>query len=93
MSVTVHTNTTCQGDLKGSEDNAMATVRHIEISDQKPAQYTEQYLLNRLIAAGVGSLDDWRALSPRARRNIFGITVGMARAIDGIANARRHREP
>ena len=54
-------------------------------SDQSPPEYSEQYLLDRLIAAGVGTLDNWRALSPRARRSIFGITVGMARALDGIA--------
>jgi hypothetical protein len=42
-----------------------------------------------LIAAGVGCLDDWSALSPRARRNSFGITAGMARAIDRMAKARR----
>lgn len=71
----------------------MTSLRHPEISDQNGPEFTEQYLLDRLIAAGVGSLDDWQALSPRARRNIFGITLGMARAIDGIAKARRHREP
>lgn len=64
-----------------------------EFDEQQPPEFTEQYLLDRLIAAGVGSIDDWRALSPRARRNIFGITAGMARAIDGIAKARRHHEP
>ena len=69
----------------------MASVRQREISDQEQPQFTEQYLLNRMIAAGVGSLDDWRALSPRARRSIFGITAGMSRAIDAIA--RRRREP
>ena len=42
----------------------------------------------RLMAAGIGCLEDWCALSPRARRNIFGITAGMARAIDQMAKAR-----
>lgn len=60
-----------------------------EIDGSQAADYTEQYLLDRLIAAGVGCLDDWSALSPRARRNIFGITAGMARAIDRMAKARR----
>jgi hypothetical protein len=60
-----------------------------EIDGSQTADYTEQYLLDRLIAAGVGCLDDWSALSPRARRNIFGITAGMARAIDRMAKARR----
>lgn len=60
-------------------------LRYPEFDDQQPPEFTEQFLLDRLIAAGVGSIDDWRALSPRARRNIFGITAGMARAIDGIA--------
>lgn len=60
-----------------------------EIPNQTASEFNEQYLLDRLIAVGVGSLDDWRALSPRARRNIFGITVGMARAIDRIAKAQR----
>jgi hypothetical protein len=59
-------------------------------SDPQPPEFTERYLLDRLIAAGIGSLEDWRALSPRARRNIFGITVSMARALDGMAKARQH---
>lgn len=66
-----------------------ANLRHQTVSDQQASEFTEQYLLDRLIAAGVGCLDDWRALSPRARRNIFGITVGMARAIDRMAKAPR----
>ncbi len=53
------------------------------------SRFSEQYLLDRLMAAGVGCLDDWLALSPRAKRNIFGITVGMARALDQMAKARR----
>jgi hypothetical protein len=56
---------------------------------QQSLEFSEQYLLERLLAAGVGCLDDWLALSPRARRNIFGITAGMARAIDQMAGARR----
>jgi hypothetical protein len=63
-------------------------LRHHEINDQQPAEFSEQYLLDRLIAAGVGCLDDWRALSPRARRNVFGITSGMARAIDRLVKTR-----
>jgi hypothetical protein len=63
-------------------------IRHLEINDQQPAEFSEQYLLDRLIAAGVGCLDDWRALSPRARRNVFGITSGMARAIDRMVKTR-----
>ncbi|HUN72836.1 MAG TPA: hypothetical protein VMU52_11020 [Steroidobacteraceae bacterium] len=65
------------------------TLRSQEIDDQQSLEFSEQYLLDRLLAAGVGCLDDWVALSPRARRNIFGITVGMARAIDQMAKARR----
>lgn len=60
-----------------------------EINEQQPPEFTEQYLLDRLIAAGIGCLDDWSALSPRARRNIFGITSGMARAIDRLAKSQR----
>lgn len=60
-----------------------------EIPDRQVAEFTEQYLLDRLIAAGVGCLEDWSALSPRARRNIFGITSGMARALDRLAKAHR----
>ena len=89
MTVTVRSNTTCQGGCGGCEGTAMTTLRQREINDDSAPEFTEQYLLDRLIAAGVGSLDDWRALSARARRNIFGITVGMARAIDAIAKARR----
>lgn len=63
-------------------------LRHHEVNDQQPAEFSEQYLLDRLIAAGVGCLDDWRALSPRARRNVFGITSGMARAIDRLVKTR-----
>jgi hypothetical protein len=66
-------------------------VRHArspEIDDQQSSEFSEQYLLDRLTAAGVGCLEDWCALSPRARRNIFGITSGMARAIDRLAKAR-----
>ncbi|MGH7107184.1 MAG: hypothetical protein ACRETR_08775 [Steroidobacteraceae bacterium] len=64
-------------------------LRHQEIDDQQASEFSEQYLLDRLMAAGIGCLDDWCALSPRARRNIFGITSGMARAIDQMAKARR----
>ncbi len=60
-----------------------------EIAASQAAEFSEQYLLDRLIAAGVGCLDDWSALSPRARRNIFGITAGMARAIDRMVKERR----
>ncbi|HEY1892532.1 MAG TPA: hypothetical protein VGG63_19200 [Steroidobacteraceae bacterium] len=65
------------------------SLRGQEIDDQSSLEFTEQYLLDRLLAAGVGCLDDWVALSPRARRNIFGITSGMARAIDQMAKSRR----
>ncbi len=68
------------------------SLRHQEVDNPPEPEFTDHYLLERLIAAGVGSLDDWRALSPRARRNIFGITAGMARAIDAIAKARRNPE-
>lgn len=61
------------------------TSHHQEVADRQQPAFTEQYLLDRLIAAGVGCLDDWRALSPRARRNVFGITVSMAKAIDRMA--------
>ena len=67
----------------------MRNMLHQDIDGQQSSEYSEQYLLERLIAAGVGCLDDWRALSPRARRNIFGITSGMARAIDRLAKARQ----
>lgn len=68
----------------------MARNQHVQaIDDSQPLEFTEQYLLERLMAAGVGCLDDWLALSPRAKRNIFGITAGMARAIDQMAKARR----
>ncbi|HEV2444041.1 MAG TPA: hypothetical protein VGT07_16075 [Steroidobacteraceae bacterium] len=60
-----------------------------EINERQAAEFSDQYLLDRLVAAGVGCLDDWCALSPRARRNIFGITSGMARALDRMAKARR----
>lgn len=63
-------------------------LHHREINEQQPPDFSEQYLLERLMAAGVGCLEDWRALSPRARRNIFGITTGMARALDRLAKAR-----
>ena len=64
-------------------------LRHQEIGDPESSGFSDQYLLDRLMAAGIGCLDDWCALSPRARRNIFGITSGMARAIDQMAKARR----
>ena len=63
-------------------------LRHQEMDDQDSPAFSDQYLLDRLMAAGIGCLDDWCALSPRARRNIFGITAGMARAIDQMAKAR-----
>lgn len=63
--------------------------RNQEIDTGHSAEFSEQYLLDRLMAAGVGCLDDWCALPPRARRNIFGITTAMARAIDRMAKARR----
>ena len=59
------------------------------IGARQSPEYSERYLLDRMMAAGVGCLDDWRALSPRERRNIFGITTGMARAIDQMAKAQR----
>lgn len=65
------------------------SLRKQEIDDLPLAEFSDQYLLDRLMAAGVGCLDDWCALSPRARRNIFGITAGMAKAIDQMAKARR----
>ena len=65
------------------------TSRDQKIDDPQSSEFSEQYLLDRLVAAGVGCLDDWCALSPRARRNIFGITSGMARAIDQMAKARQ----
>lgn len=64
-------------------------LRNQEIDDQESPEFSEQYLLDRLMAAGIGCLDDWRALSPRAKRNIFGITSGMARAIDQMVKARQ----
>lgn len=67
-------------------------VRHAgnqQIDEAPPPEFSEQYLLDRMMAAGVGCLDDWRALSPRARRSIFGITISMARAIDRLANLRQ----
>lgn len=63
-------------------------LRSQEVDDRQSLEFSEQYLLDRLMAAGVGCLEDWLALSPRARRNIFGITSGMARAIDQMAKAR-----
>jgi len=65
---------------------------HQDSDNRESSEFTEQYLLDRLTAAGVGSLDDWRALSPRAKHSIFGITVGIARAIDGMANTQRPSE-
>ncbi len=54
---------------------------------RESAEFSEKFLLERLMSTGVGRLDDWRALSPRARRNIFGITSSMVRAIDQMAKA------
>jgi hypothetical protein len=67
----------------------VGTLRSQESDEQQPLEFSEQYLLDRLLAAGVGCLEDWIALSPRARRNIFGITAGMAQALDQMAKARR----
>jgi hypothetical protein len=67
----------------------MRNPHHQEINDGHSPEFGEQYLLDRLVAAGVGCLDDWLALSPRARRNVFGITSGMAQAIDRMAKGRR----
>jgi hypothetical protein len=64
------------------------SLRGQEADDQQSLEFSEQYLLERLLAAGVGCLEDWVALSPRARRNIFGITSGMARAIDQMVKLR-----
>jgi hypothetical protein len=89
MAVTVHPVAICQGFPTGSWGIAMIrNLRQHEVNDQQPPDFSEQYLLDRLIAAGVGCLDDWRTLSPRARRNVFGITSGMARAIDRLVKAR-----
>lgn len=73
---------------KGTEGTAMTRNRRDqELGVGEPPEFSEQYLLERLVAAGVGCLDDWRALSPRARHSIFGITANMARAIDRMAKA------
>lgn len=73
----------------GSEGIIMSRNLHVPAShEQPPPQFSEHYLLERLIAAGVGCLDDWRAMSPRARRNVFGITAGMAQALDRMAKSR-----
>ncbi len=90
MTVTVQTTLICQGRAKRQRGIVMIrTLRGQEIDDRQSLEFSEQYLLERLLAAGVGCLDDWAALSPRARRNIFGITSGMARAIDQMVKARR----
>jgi hypothetical protein len=91
MTITVGGAAICQGRRRrGSEGIVMVRhLRHAEIDDGPSAAFTEQYLLDRLMAAGIGCLEDWCALSPRARRNIFGITSGMAQAIDRMAKARR----
>ena len=90
MTVTVRAAAICQGRGIGSEGIVMnRSLRQQEVDDTPSAEFSDQYLLDRLLAAGVGCLDDWCALSPRARRNIFGITSGMARAIDQMAKARR----
>jgi hypothetical protein len=68
-----------------------SSLRQPEIDHPATPEFSDQYLLDRLIAAGVGSLEEWLALTPRARRNIFGITLGMARAIDEIAKSRHQR--
>ena len=62
--------------------------RNQQFDEPSPPEFSEQYLLDRMMGAGIACLDDWRALSPRARRSIFGITVSMARAIDRLAKAR-----
>jgi len=89
MTVTVRAAVICQGRGIGSEGIVMMrNLQYQESNARQSAEFTEQYLLDRLMAAGIGCLDDWCALSPRARRNIFGITAGMARAIDQMAKAR-----
>jgi hypothetical protein len=89
MAITVQRAVFCQGHAKRLWEHIMVRhARNQQIDEQPAAEFSEQYLLERLTAAGVGCLEDWRALSPRARRNIFGITSGMARAIDHLAKAR-----
>lgn len=90
MTVTAQRPAICQGRGRGIEGIVMMrNSHHQEIDDGHSPAFTEQYLLDRLVAAGVGCLDDWLALSPRARRNVFGITSGMAQAIDRMAKGRR----
>lgn len=68
----------------------MARTRQTQqVGDRQSSEFSDQYLLDRMMAAGVGCLEDWRTLPPRARRNIFGITSSMARAIDRMAKAQR----
>lgn len=89
MTVTVRAAAICQGRSIGSEGIVMMrNLQYQESNSRQSAEFTEQYLLDRLMAAGIGCLDDWCALTPRARRNIFGVTAGMARAIDQMAKAR-----
>jgi hypothetical protein len=78
--------------MSGSAAEGIVMIRNSrvqKIDEPQSPEFTEQYLLDRLVAAGVGCLDDWCALSPRARRNIFGITSSMSRALDELAKARR----
>ena len=94
MAITVQRAEFCQGRTRGCEGNIMVRqARYQEADEQPSAEFSEEYLLDRLLAAGVGRLEDWRALPPRARRNIFGITSGMARALDRLAKARSEAVP
>lgn len=46
-------------------------------------------ILERLAAEGIHSADDWRQLSRRKRRSIFGITAEMVRRIDALTVVRK----
>jgi hypothetical protein len=93
MAITVQHAEFCQGRARGCEVNIMVRQARYQVDEQPSAEFSEEYLLDRLLAAGVGRLEDWRALSPRARRNIFGITSGMARALDRLAKAQLEAAP
>lgn len=46
-------------------------------------------IIERLAARGISTGDDWRALSRRQKRSIFGITSAMGATIDRAARMQR----
>jgi hypothetical protein len=50
-----------------------------------PADFIPARVITLLAAEGITTLEDWRRLTRRQRRGIFGVTASMIRQLDALA--------